>query len=553
MRRASGVLLVLTAAVTCPTVAVAAPGDLDPSLGADGIIRISEPAYANRVAPRAEGGFIIAGTSGRHVRSVAELWAYLPNGEIDRRFGEHGRVELQPQGSASSSRDVQVLPSGDIVTSGCLRCTTTDDPIGFVARLRSDGSFDESFGSNGVTVDPRLGGGLYAYDDGRLLVVGGRTVARLLPNGSPDPSFSGDGLEDVTPIVITAFDVQGDGSVLFGGYNTDDPPELDPIQIRRLRSDGSPDPGFGGDGVVDFDTDPAFGSVVDIVVDVNQRLVVGAEGCTPIQLGPGAGSGSRCTTTILRFLPNGDPDYSVGPDGRRTMTAGAGLVKDPQGRILVFGIQSPGAGFANTFSLQRLLADGTVDFDFGLSGTTYAYDRFHAGQISGGAAMADGSFLGLGGLSEPPYERVLMRFSAAGEPGDLDADGSGDGADRCPLFWGRRASGCSTMKRTVSISRRYRRDDKLDALIDAPLVACEQRQRVLVRRIKPGRDPIVGSGKTDTEAGPRVQFAGTFRPGRYYAQLPRHRSPRIGLCGRARSSPINVPAESEEARSSVSG
>ncbi len=123
-----------------------------------------------------------------------------------------------------------------------------------VRRANADGSTDTAFGTAGTTTfEPhvlRNASALALQPDGRILV-GGRSISdgfaivRLLPNGVIDGSWTtvrtefaeengGSGRVDVLRTLLPA----ADGGVLaVGGAG-----------ISRYRSDGSPDPGFGGGG-----------------------------------------------------------------------------------------------------------------------------------------------------------------------------------------------------------------------------------------------------------------------------------------------------------------
>lgn len=90
--------------------------------------------------------------------------------------------------------------------------------------------------------------------DGKLVIVGqggdrGFAFMRLLGNGSPDPGFGTNGRAHVKfsgpslydePFAVT---VQGNGKIVAAGYY-DGPPSED-FAIARLLPNGSPDPGFG--------------------------------------------------------------------------------------------------------------------------------------------------------------------------------------------------------------------------------------------------------------------------------------------------------------------
>jgi uncharacterized delta-60 repeat protein len=104
------------------------------------------------------------------------------------------------------------------------------------------------------------------------------TVTRLKTNGTPDPTFDGDGTAaiDFGNLADDANDavLQPDGKIVVAGYTqaTDSPPA-----IARLNADGSPDVTFGGgDGKVTIDFGVAtFGQAA--ALQANGRILVAGQ------------------------------------------------------------------------------------------------------------------------------------------------------------------------------------------------------------------------------------------------------------------------------------
>jgi hypothetical protein len=89
--------------------------------------------------------------------------------------------------------------------------------------------------------------------DGRIVVGGGGVVGRLLPDGTPDPSFGRDGWTHLHPAVPSAFSgliLDAAGRIIIGGATREPHPRA---QIARLRVDssGSADADADADGVGD--------------------------------------------------------------------------------------------------------------------------------------------------------------------------------------------------------------------------------------------------------------------------------------------------------------
>lgn len=158
------------------------------------------------------------------------------------------------------------------------------------------GQLDPTFG--GGRVVPPLGpgfgaGGIAVQPDGRILVTGaaeaspGFAVARLLPNGSPDPSWGGDGLV-TTPLGKFAASVdvavQPDGKVVAVGEAPG--AENEDFAIVRYLEDGTPDPSFGENGVVILPVGPLGDAAEAVAIGPGGRIAV--TGVSRARAGPAA-------------------------------------------------------------------------------------------------------------------------------------------------------------------------------------------------------------------------------------------------------------------------
>ena len=156
-----------------------------------------------------------------------------------------------------------VQPDGKIITAGIEHPnSSTPNSYELVARLLPNGSLDPSFariatGRNGID-SPATVYQLELYPDGRLLVGGyfstygaspANNLVRLLPTGVPDASF----VSPITSFIVQATAIQPNGRIMAAGvsyYGPTNPPMI------RLLNDGSFDASFvRAQG-------PAFGSWV---------------------------------------------------------------------------------------------------------------------------------------------------------------------------------------------------------------------------------------------------------------------------------------------------
>ncbi|HYG96373.1 MAG TPA: delta-60 repeat domain-containing protein, partial [Solirubrobacterales bacterium] len=142
-------------ALVLPALAPAQAGQLDRSFAGTGkVTAFLEPPDPDRAAPEAHLAW--AGRGKIVVAAGRTLAEYLPNGRLNRSFGDGGRLRVEPEpGSDVDLAGVAVDSRGRILVAGTTRPSQWS-AAGFVARYLADGRPDRSFG-NGGTVLTTLG------------------------------------------------------------------------------------------------------------------------------------------------------------------------------------------------------------------------------------------------------------------------------------------------------------------------------------------------------------------------------------------------------------
>ena len=133
-----------------------------------------------------------------------------------------------------------------------------------LARYNPDGSLDPSFSGDGKQTTAITGftadeaNAVVLQADGKIVAVGGSRVeefgdfalARYNPDGSLDPSFSGDGKQEPNlgfPDFANGAAIQADGKIIAVGLAGGELDSQD-FALARLNVDGSLDASFSGDG-----------------------------------------------------------------------------------------------------------------------------------------------------------------------------------------------------------------------------------------------------------------------------------------------------------------
>ena len=141
------------------------------------------------------------------------------------------------------------------------------------------------------------------------------------------------GFDYATSVVI-----QADGKIVVAGAREASPPGRgSDFAVARLLSDGTPDPGFAGDGSTTMD----FGSR-----DLGSAAVVQPDGKIVVVGGTSPGPSGKDDMAVARFLVNGSPDPGFGTGGQALVDFGAwedgiAIALRPDGRILIAGSTAP--------------------------------------------------------------------------------------------------------------------------------------------------------------------------------------------------------------------
>ena len=327
-------------------------GAFDSTFSNDGraYVSVGESSDTHAIAVQDDGKVILGGYATIGGVSQIALARFNMDGSLDVSFAGDG-VSTISFGQSASAYALAVQPDGQIVTGGYTRDASGNYDLA-LARLKSDGSLDASFGVGGLVTTP-VGTRKYwiqdiaVLPDNRLIAVGDRPgagtgwptdsfIAAYRSDGSLDSSFSDDGIL-LTQLGgrVANFDgvaLQDDGKVVVGGgfiLNS----SFD-FGTARFLPDGSLDTSFGGgDGIATAD----FGGL-----DVARDLILQADG--KVVLG-----GSQWTSgfqwAIARFTRNGELDTTFDADGQITLSMATSngsvaiqsMALEPSGRLLAGG------------------------------------------------------------------------------------------------------------------------------------------------------------------------------------------------------------------------
>jgi uncharacterized delta-60 repeat protein len=432
------------------SIALAAPGDLDPSFGGSGIVTTSAATRWLSVVEDSSGRAVVAGDD----QGDLVLARYETDGDPDPTFGPGGTdgdgiVTVDAGGDVDVAEDLTIDASGRIVVAG------QSDEDFLVGRLLEDGSPDASFDGDGfvttsfgpigpvgfaaaraVTIDANdniVAAGTY------FAAIAGAgehdvAVARYLPSGALDGSFGFGGrvITDIADAVDLAQGVVVDGA----GYVIGGSSGGDFLAIRYL-ADGSRDATFGGgDGIATTDLDPRS-TGAGIARDSRGRFVLAGT----------AHLGSTDQFALVRYTADGLLDTGFAPGGADgdgvilTDVGGTGssfahdLAIDSNGKILAGG----GARVSrndNRFALLRYTANGALDSTFGDGGVVTTDPGPGTRDFAFGLALGAAQKVLLAG-THSFMEAVVARYDDSGAPSiefslSVATGGSGTGTVTAP-------------------------------------------------------------------------------------------------------------------------
>jgi uncharacterized delta-60 repeat protein len=410
-----------------------AAADLDPTFGVGGLAHVELPVGAGATpvgAVQQADGKVVVATDDDGDQAVVR---FNLDGSLDATFGDRGQVSGRVVGRL---RAVALQSDGRIVVVS--ESTEPFDPDRVrVTRLNADGTPDPTFGAGGTSAPLAIPGIAYqqyavsgiAVDALGRLVVSGTTeqasgntdpfVARLTPQGAPDPTFSGDGIAFRAAAgdqyAARALLVQPDGRIVISvGYGG----AIGGILVR-FNADGSPDGSFGASGGQAL-LPSSWPDTEALASDGSGRLLAAGTSSTPTQT----------NAQVLRYTADGRLDTTFGTAGIGSAWAAgdtseaqvSSVAVDAGGRIVVGGWVLK-RGFPQRFMLVRMTPGGVADTTFDADGLVSL--SLGTGDTRCVVALADaqGRVVGVGVDPANGGLAVVRRTATGAADTSFDVDG----------------------------------------------------------------------------------------------------------------------------------
>lgn len=416
-------LYILTFLLVASIAAKAQSNIFDPSFGEDGIVTTTisgsyNLATATVVQP--DGKILVAGHAGEPSTYKATVARYNSDGSLDTAFGNEGTLVIPVGHVKSFSKDIAVQEDGKIVVGAY---TWNNEYGEFAAiRLNEDGSFDTSFGNQGIVIietsSSDVAEALSIQQDGKIVLAGYSNdhfaVLRLNTDGSIDTDFGVNGwaitqFESALSFIMD-IEIQEDGKIVQAGFllNSYEPIEM---AASRLNTDGTIDTAFGTNGKVRFNIGEGNDFVSSVALQNDGKIILGGHSWI-------SNEELRHDFALVRLNSDGSQDTSYGDNGVATaqIVDGANytssIVIQEDQKVVLSGSTVKLQDYR--LGLVRFDTDGSLDETFGGDGTGMVSPNLN-GQDSFGEGLAlqeDGKII-MVGRTYPTFgtsAMVVMRF-----------------------------------------------------------------------------------------------------------------------------------------------
>jgi len=346
------------------------------------------------------------------------------SGNLDVSFGIGGTTIHNVTSDAERINAITLKDDDGILAVG-----TGGDQAGLIiASYNIDGFVDSTFGTNGSVITnfglTQCWGADVAVDaQGRIVVTGWATVsglitgvlvARFLPDGVLDNTFSDDGW------LVTGFVegsargygvvIQSDGKIVVCGNAGD------MTLLVRYSDAGLLDPAFGNAGRAMIDITGSSETAYALTLQPDGKIIVAGDGYEPTVLDQ--------VGTHARINTDGSLEYGMSGTGIR-ISRDISLAED--GSYFITG--SNVSGSSPFVAVAKFLSDGMPDTAFGSNGY---YSPVYGGRAESSIMQADGKLIVAGWRGSLNYDFAMFRF-LADQSGSDPAFGNGNGLATIPI------------------------------------------------------------------------------------------------------------------------
>jgi len=232
-------------------------GTLDNSFGNSGVVITEIGLYnsiAYSIAVQQDGRILLAGETQDSLYAFNDFAVvrYNEDGSLDSTFGTDGKLRMSLSETYDYAKSMVLQEDGKIVITGYTQNGLHNYDFALL-RLNTDGSFDDTFGNNGIVITDignDFANSIAIQQDGKIVLAGSTTTGTLYDfatlrynqDGSLDETFGENGA------IITSFGagddegssvvIRNNGEILIAGMVNTQPGSFDSdFALLRLFSD----------------------------------------------------------------------------------------------------------------------------------------------------------------------------------------------------------------------------------------------------------------------------------------------------------------------------
>jgi uncharacterized delta-60 repeat protein len=365
-------------------------GTLDSSFGVNGKVKTDFNQgrdEAKGVITQEDGKMIVVGstTIGDHYDFA--IARYKENGDLDSAFGKNGKVSTDFNGLDDGANCVALDLTGKILVAGSTIISSNSESDFAIARYKSNGKLDSTFGKNGTVITDFSGmfdtrqdviNSIVIQPDGKIICIGystgaftGFALARYNSNGNLDSSFGTNGkaltdfLGNNGDAKAYSASLQKDGKIIVSGTVQSPTLSDDDFALARYNHNGTIDLTFGVKGKTKID----FRSLDDVGFAVGLQSdgkIITAGITSPNNNGLTGIAVARCDSSGILDPTFGDNGKVITALGLSSV--GSAIIIQPDDKILVAGFSNSYNNSLEDFGLIRYKVGGSLDSTFGING-----------------------------------------------------------------------------------------------------------------------------------------------------------------------------------------
>lgn len=411
---------------TCSMVVYAQSGSLDNTFNGNGIVTgnyTSGNNSADAMVIQPDGKIIVAGGTGTATNIKVGVSRHNADGTLDTTFATGGKMDFSSGWVKSFILDIKLQQDGKIVMGGYRWNNSTGDFI--MVRLNPNGSFDTTFGTNGIAI---IDGGQtevaesFDIDSNGDYIISGYVeddfaMAKVKSNGTIDTNFGNSGwvITPFSDFATYSFDTlisKIDGRIFLAGMLINGYENKYEYAIAAYRPNGTLDTSFGDEGKLNFHVgiDNDFGKQI-LQLDNGQILFAGHSWYATSPL--------RYEVAVVRLNANGSFDNTYGTNGifkTRLVQNGTsyltGIVLQKDEKLVLTASANEGNDY--NFGLARVNPNGTLDTTFGQGGKVFTHIPTSTyGESYNVGLQPDGKIIVSGDTELPgsPIQYFIARFN----------------------------------------------------------------------------------------------------------------------------------------------